>query len=409
MGLSDPFGENTCYAVEQYRTPKAALMIAEQNTLKELNTTLKNIHQTSQTTPLSEADLQAFAAELNTLKESVMAEVGDSDVLYVESVHKVARICEIAGRLLIHFAKDPITWSMGVLSLWAYLQLDNLEINHPSQHGCWDKLPKARRFHSDRYYHNSHVDEESWRHRHNILHHSYTGQIDKDPDVTYGVYRLSDMIDHQYFHVLQPLTLLQNTFMAGHSIGMLSTGLLDYVTRLMPGYKQEYYPTTQKSLGAPEFGDALWKYLRKAVPITAYNYGLFGLLAGPKRIVQVTLGTLTAEILRNVFTGLSFYTGHMVEGVKHYDEMPKNRAEWYVQQIEGTANVRADRLTSMLMGHLNYQIEHHLFPKLPPNRLEEVAPKVEALCEKYGVQYLTGSFGDQIASVFKRTLKYALK
>lgn len=374
----------------------------------DLNT-LQSALKLSQPTRLDEAQLQAFAEELNALKAEVMAKVGESDVLYVQTVHQIARICEISGRLLIHFARDPVAWSMGVLCLWVYLQLDNLEIHHPAQHGAWDKLPEASPFHSSKYYHNSHVDEEAWRHRHNVLHHSYTGQVDRDPDVTFGIYRLSEQIDHQYFHWVQPLTLLHNTLMAGHSIGMISTGLMDYITRLLPGYKPGNYPTTQDQLGLPQFGEALWKYLRKAVPNVAYNYGLFGLLAGPQRVLQVSLGMLTAEILRNVFTGLSFYTGHMVEGVKHYDSPPKSRAEWYLQQIEGTANVRTNRITATLMGHLNYQIEHHLFPKLPPNRLEEVAPRVEAICQKYGVQYLTGSFGEQIASVVRRTLKYSLK
>mgnify|MGYP003380232125 CR=1 FL=1 len=38
------------------------------------------------------------------LKAEVMAQVGEEDVVYVESVHQIARICEISGRLLIHFS-----------------------------------------------------------------------------------------------------------------------------------------------------------------------------------------------------------------------------------------------------------------------------------------------------------------
>jgi fatty acid desaturase len=382
--------------------PTSTLDPTLEPTLENLQTTLKDIHQD----PLDKARIQAFARELDQLKAEVMAQVGEEDVVYVESVRQIARICEISGRLLIHFSKDPISWSLGVLSLWVYLQLDNLEIHHPAQHGAWDKLPEAKAFHSDNYYHNSPVDEEAWRYRHNILHHSYTGQIDRDPDVTFGFFRLGEEIDKRYYHRIQPAMLILNSFVTDQSIALLSAGLGDFIGRLIPGYHPEDNAGMHKNLDAKAFQTSLWQYLRKAIPHTAYNYGLFGLLAGPQGFAKVTLGTMTAMVLRNLFTGLSFYTGHMVEGVQHYTEAPHSKAEWYVQQIEGTANVRASRPISMLMGHLNYQIEHHLFPKLPPNRLEAIAPKVEALCEKYGINYITGSFPEQVASVFRRLGKY---
>jgi linoleoyl-CoA desaturase len=42
-----------------------------------------------------------------------------------------------------------------------------------------------------------------------------------------------------------------------------------------------------------------------------------------------------------------------------------------------------------LCGGLDRQIEHHLFPRLPPNRLREIAPRVRAVCEAHGVRYLS--------------------
>lgn len=373
------------------------------NTLEQ---TLQDRIQDAQNTSLDDAQLQAFAAELNRLKAEFMDKIGDEDVAYVEMVYQMSRIFEISGRLLIHFSLEPVSWSLGVLSLWVHLQLDNLELNHSAQHQAWDHLPAARRFHSDRYVHNSFVDEEAWRYRHNILHHSYTGQIERDPDITFGFFRLSELIDKQYFHKVQPLMLVLNTLGAGDNTGLVSSGLLDYVTRLLPGYKAQNYPPVYP-LSPENFLKSLSLFSRKAVPNFLYNYGLFGFLAGPLFWPKVTLGTLSAQLLRNIFTGLSFYTGHMVEGVKHYTEPPGSRAAWYIQQIEGTGNVRAGKFVSMLMGHLNYQIEHHLFPKLPPNRYEEIAPQVEALCREYGVQYISGSFSEQVRSVFRQIQRFA--
>ena len=47
---------------------------------------------------------------------------------------------------------------------------------------------------------------------------------------------------------------------------------------------------------------------------------------------------------------------------------------------------------SILCGALDYQIEHHLFPKLPPNRYREIAPQVEAVCHAFDVEYRTDSW-----------------
>jgi NADPH-dependent stearoyl-CoA 9-desaturase len=377
-------------------------MTVQTPSIEALKTTLNDI----KSKPLDDSSVQDFARELDQLKAEITAQVGDKDIDYIESVYQVSRICEIAGRLLIHFSSNPVSWSLGVLSLWVHLQLDNLEIHHPVQHGAYDRLPEATHFHSENYYHNSPVDEESWRYRHNVLHHSYTGQVERDPDVTFGFFRLGEEIDKRYYHTIQPAMLIMNSFVTAQSMAILSSGLGDFIYRIIPGYHPEDNPGIHKELTLKEFQKSLWRYLRKAVPNAAYNFGLYGLLAGPLLFGKVTLGTMTAMVLRNLFTGLSFYTGHMVEGVKHYSKPPRNRAEWYVQQIEGTANVQAPPLVSMLMGHLNYQIEHHLFPKLPPNRLEEIAPRVEALCQKYGINYITGSFPEQVTSVFRRLGKY---
>jgi len=45
-----------------------------------------------------------------------------------------------------------------------------------------------------------------------------------------------------------------------------------------------------------------------------------------------------------------------------------------------------------LCGGLDRQIEHHLFPQLPPQRLREIAPAVRDICERRGVEYRTDTW-----------------
>jgi NADPH-dependent stearoyl-CoA 9-desaturase len=68
----------------------------------------------------------------------------------------------------------------------------------------------------------------------------------------------------------------------------------------------------------------------------------------------------------------------------------ETKPEWYLRQMLGTANFDAGRVLAFLSGNLCYQIEHHLFPDLPSNRLSEIAHDVRALCDKYDLPYTTG-------------------
>ena len=62
----------------------------------------------------------------------------------------------------------------------------------------------------------------------------------------------------------------------------------------------------------------------------------------------------------------------------------------------------------VMRGQLSHQIEHHLFPDLPAHRYPEIAPRVRALCEKYGLEYNSGSFFRQYFSVIRSVFRYAL-
>ena len=60
-----------------------------------------------------------------------------------------------------------------------------------------------------------------------------------------------------------------------------------------------------------------------------------------------------------------------------------------------------------MSGNLSFQIEHHLFPDLPSNRYAEAAPRVKALCEKYGIPYNSGSFSRQLGTTLRTIFRLA--
>ncbi|RFS82337.1 acyl-CoA desaturase [Actinomadura spongiicola] len=78
--------------------------------------------------------------------------------------------------------------------------------------------------------------------------------------------------------------------------------------------------------------------------------------------------------------------------------MPEPGARWdhLRRQVLTSRNVRGGVVTDWLMGGLNYQIEHHLFPGMPRCNLRRVRPLVRAHCAEVGVPYaeagLVGSY-----------------
>ena len=61
-----------------------------------------------------------------------------------------------------------------------------------------------------------------------------------------------------------------------------------------------------------------------------------------------------------------------------------------------------------MSGNLSFQIEHHLFPDLPSYRYKQIAPRVQEVCERYGLPYTTGRFSRQIGQVWRTIFRLAL-
>ena len=78
-----------------------------------------------------------------------------------------------------------------------------------------------------------------------------------------------------------------------------------------------------------------------------------------------------------------------------------------MRQLVGAANIEGSPLFHVVSGNLGYQVEHHLFPDMPSTRYAEIAPQVKDVCERYGLPYNTGPFGQQLGMVQRTILRLA--
>uniref|UniRef100_A0A7M4FXK7 Fatty acid desaturase 1-like n=1 Tax=Crocodylus porosus TaxID=8502 RepID=A0A7M4FXK7_CROPO len=77
--------------------------------------------------------------------------------------------------------------------------------------------------------------------------------------------------------------------------------------------------------------------------------------------------------------------------------------DWFTTQLQGTCNVHPSPFNDWFTGHLNFQIEHHLFPTMPRHNYWKVVPLVKSLCTKHGIEYqcksLITAFADIVRSL----------
>lgn len=343
--------------------------------------------------------LRRFGEALDALHARVKAEVGEDDVRHVRRMRAVSIAAEVVGRALIHLSFEPVGFLIGVVSLWLHKQLEATEIGHTALHGAYDGLPGAEAFQSKTHVWRVPIDEASWRYGHNVRHHGATNVAGHDADIHFGPVRLTketpyDARIHRFQTIFAALVLFPNfaLTMNAHFTGVADT--IDGNGR--GGY--DFIPDK-----SPKSVREAWKKaLRKYVPYYAYEYVLFPALAGPF-FWKVLLGNWMAETMRDIYSAATIFCGHVGERTKSYPAgtKTKSKGEWYAMQVEASNNFEVPWLVSVLCGGLDRQIEHHLFQKLAPERLRQIAPEVKALCAEYGVEYRTASWPETLRDAFR--------
>lgn len=342
---------------------------------------------------LSEQQVEAFGAELDTLRKRVRADLGERDIAYIKRVFRWQRGLEAGGRLALQFSLlNPLTWAGGVAALTAAKMLNSLEIGHNVMHGQydWSNDPAltGANFEWDFL-----CPGDNWRHLHNIYHHRYTNIVGKDRDIGFGLLRVAEAQPWQPLRlVAQPVALLFTAL-------AMEWGIALYEIELGKVAKGKWKWQERKA-GVKALASKILRQRGK-------DYVLFPLLAGPF-FLPVLAGNFTANLLHNMWWFSLIFCGHFPEDIELFSReecTEETRAEWYVRQILSTGNIEGGRLFRILSGHVGHQIEHHLFPTLPAHRCAEIAPEVRALCEKYGLPYHTGPLHRQLGSSLRRVVR----
>ncbi|CAF1224300.1 unnamed protein product [Rotaria sordida] len=211
-----------------------------------------------------------------------------------------------------------------------------------------------------------------WNHMH-FQHHAKPNVIDRDPDTR-----------------LEPLFLLGNAIPIRRAqINAKYRTKIPYNLQhlyffiaaplLVPIYFQ--FMTIQHAVKRRKWTDLAW--------LSMYYIKFFSLI--PLKLGL--LGALKYYFLLRVLEGTWFVivaqSNHVAMDVS-YDDFSLS---WFRLQLKATCNIVKSPFNDWFTGHLNFQIEHHLFPTMPRHNLYKIQPEVMELCRKYNIPYVIKPLG----------------
>ncbi len=356
-------------------------------------TTIQNKAQ-SPIAHLTDEDITALGVELDAIREQILASRGERDAAYIRRVIDVQRALELGGRGVLLFSLFPPAWLAGTTALSIAKILENMEIGHNVLHGQWDWM-RDPKIHSTTWEWDNATPATMWKHSHNELHHTYTNVLGRDNDLGYGIMRVDEDQRWKPGYIAQPVWNFVN--MCFFQYGIAAYDL--EVGKYLAGRKDK---------------DQFWAEARvvlaKIRTQATRDYVVHPLLSGPS-FVPTVAANATANVVRNVWTHSVIMCGHFPEGVETFSKTSiegETRGGWYLRQMLGSANISGGRLLHIMSGNLSFQIEHHLFPDLPSNRYQEIAPQVQELFERYGLTYTSGPMVKQVASAWKKVMRLSL-
>ncbi len=347
------------------------------------------------TAHLTAEDVEALGRELDALRQEVLASRGAGDAAYIRKVIRAQRSLEMGSRAVLLFSLFPPAWVAGTFGLSIAKILENMEIGHNVLHGQWDWM-RDPKIHSTSWEWDHASPAEMWKHSHNELHHTYTNVLGRDNDLGYGIMRVDE--DQKWTPALlgQPFYNFVNACLFEYGIAAYDLELGAYVKGR--GKDKQTFRRDAK------------KVLRKIGRQARKDYLVHPLLSGPS-FFHTIAANATANLVRNLWSHSVIMCGHFPAGVETFAKESiegETRGDWYLRQMIGSANISGSKTMHLMTGNLSHQIEHHLFPDLPSNRYGEIAPRIQEICERYGLTYTSGSLPRQVASAWKKVIVLSL-
>ena len=215
-----------------------------------------------------------------------------------------------------------------------------------------------------------------WRHRHNVLHHTYVNLTGHDTDVDIGsLGRVTPYQKRYRIHRWQ------------HYYMWLLYGLMAIRWQLFGDYLSVIKGRIDNHPIPRPKGTDLVVFLGGKLTFLVLALGV-PMMFHPWWVVLVFYGVV--GMVTGVTLSVVFQLAHTVEEADFVEPPESNQIEnaWAIHQVESTVDfARSSRAAAWLLGGLNFQIEHHLLPRICHINYPAISEIVEQTCREFGVQY----------------------
>ncbi len=222
------------------------------------------------------------------------------------------------------------------------------------------------------------ADHFMWNMKHNMLHHTFTNIDGVDDDIEVGIFMRmaptqkrykAHKFQHFYFWFLYMLLYVFWIFYTDYS---------------------KYF--TQKIGSVPLKKMQIKDHIGFWV-VKVYHAAVFIVI--PILVVgwlNWLIGFITITFFAGFVLSIVFQLAHTVEHTEFpVASIEENKLpdEFAAHQIKTTANFATkNKLVSWLVGGLNFQIEHHLFPKISHVHYPAISDIIRSVCKEYQLQYI---------------------
>lgn len=217
-----------------------------------------------------------------------------------------------------------------------------------------------------------------WNITHNKIHHTYTNIVghDGDLEVAPGLVRVCAQEKRKRIHRYQHI----------YAFFLYSLASMSWF------FRKDYKKFFQKRIGKHENKHPKIEYFNLFFYKLVY-YGIFIII--PLIVMDITwwqflIGFLAMNFAEGLVLGLVFQLAHLVENTSFPNPQENENIEeaWAQHQMRTTANfARKSSLATFLCGGLNFQIEHHLFPKICHIHYPAISELVKTTALEFGLPY----------------------
>lgn len=202
-----------------------------------------------------------------------------------------------------------------------------------------------------------------WTDKHN-LHHSHVNEADLDPDINYPIFAFAPeqvpdkrgvarfIVKHQRY--------LFFPFLTFGAMALKGGGIRHLIVDKPKTRNLEAALIALHFIGY--FGVVFW----------ALGWWGFAFVAVHQLALGLSLGSI-------------FAPNH--KAMPLVDGEDESHVDFLRRQVLTARNIYSNPVNDFLYGGLNYQIEHHLFPSIPRNKMAELKPIVRDFCDERGVEY----------------------